>query len=111
LSQNIIPSIKNVSKHQSSHYRNISTDLLGTGRAFLGIRGAYFGNHCLKERRRYWDLKEEVLGGNKCQLDATDEFLLYKWLLSVVFGAWFSSCRYSVELRVVSKYDRQQPLV
>jgi hypothetical protein len=60
----------------------------------------------------------------KCQLDATDEFLLqilllaqhvsgttipiirssrvlYKWLLLVVFGAWFSSCRYSVELRVV----------
>jgi hypothetical protein len=60
----------------------------------------------------------------KCQLDATDEFLLqilllaqhvsgtimpiirssrvlYKWLLAVVFGAWFSSCRYSVELRVV----------
>jgi hypothetical protein len=60
----------------------------------------------------------------KCQLDATDEFLLqilllaqhalgtimtiirssrvlYKWLLSVVFGAWFSSYRYGVELRVV----------
>ena len=59
----------------------------------------------------------------KCQLDATDDFiadrivaqyvsgtimpiirssrLLYKWLLSVVFGAWFSSCRYGVELRVV----------
>jgi hypothetical protein len=60
----------------------------------------------------------------KCQLDATDEFLLqilllaqlvsgtfmplirssrvfYKWLQSVVFGAWFSSCRCSVELRVV----------
>ena len=60
----------------------------------------------------------------KCQLDATDEFLLqilllaqhvsgtimpiirssralYNWLLPVVFGAWFSSCRYSVELRVV----------
>jgi hypothetical protein len=60
----------------------------------------------------------------KCQLDATDEFLLqilllaqhvsgtfmliirsstelYNWLLSVVFGAWFSSCQYSVELRVV----------
>jgi hypothetical protein len=60
----------------------------------------------------------------KCQLDAIDEFLLqilllaqhvsgtiipiirssrvsYKWLLSVVFGTWFSSCRYSVELRVV----------
>jgi hypothetical protein len=55
----------------------------------------------------------------KCQLDATDEFLLqillfaqhvsgtimpiirssrvlYKWLLSVVLGARFSSCRYSV---------------
>ena len=60
----------------------------------------------------------------KCQLDATDEFLLqilllaqhvsgtimpiirssrvlYKWLMPVVFGAWFSSCRYGVELRVV----------
>jgi hypothetical protein len=59
----------------------------------------------------------------KYQLDATDEFLLqilllthvsgtimpiirssrvlYKWLLPVVFGAWFSSCRYGVELRVV----------
>ena len=60
----------------------------------------------------------------KCQLDATDEFLLqnlllaqhvsgtimpiirslrvlYKRLLPVVFGAWFSSCRYGVELRVV----------
>jgi hypothetical protein len=60
----------------------------------------------------------------KCQLDETEEFLLpilllaqhvsgtimpiirssrvlYKWLLCVVFGAWFSSCRYSVELRVV----------
>ena len=55
----------------------------------------------------------------KCQLDATDEFLLqilllaqhvsgtimpiirssrvlYKWLLPVVFGAWFSSCRYGM---------------
>ena len=60
----------------------------------------------------------------KCQLDATDEFLLqilllaqnasgtimpiirssrvlYKWLLPVVFAACFSSCRYGVELRVV----------
>jgi hypothetical protein len=60
----------------------------------------------------------------KCQLDATDEFLLqilllaqhvsdtimpitrssrllYKWFLPVVFGAWISSCRYSVELRIV----------
>jgi hypothetical protein len=60
----------------------------------------------------------------KCQLDVTDEFLLqilvlaqhvsgiimpiirssrvlYKWLLPVVFSAWFSSCRYGVELGVV----------
>jgi hypothetical protein len=60
----------------------------------------------------------------KSQLDATDEFLLqiillaqhvsgtivpiirssrvlYKWLLSVIFGAWFLSCRFGVELRVV----------
>ena len=60
----------------------------------------------------------------KCQLDATDDFycisycllnmfrgtimpiirssrVLYSWLLPVVFGAWFSSCRYGVELRVV----------
>ena len=59
----------------------------------------------------------------KFQLDATDEFLLqilllaqhvsgtimpiirssrvlYKWLLPVVFGASFSSCRYGVELRI-----------
>ena len=57
----------------------------------------------------------------KCQLDATDDFLLqilllaqhvsgtimpiirssrvlYKWLLPVVFDAWFSSCRYGVVL-------------
>ena len=27
--------------------------------------------------------------------------VLYKWLLPLVFGAWFSSCRYGVELRVV----------
>jgi hypothetical protein len=62
-------------------------------------------------RRKYVEIK--------CQLDATDEFLLqilllaqhvlgtimpiirssgvlYKWLLTVVFGAWFSSCRFSV---------------
>jgi hypothetical protein len=60
----------------------------------------------------------------KCQLDATDEFLLqilglaqhvsgtimpiirssrvlYKWMLPVVFSAWFSSCGYGVELGVV----------
>jgi len=48
MSQNITPSIKNVSKHQRSHYRNIPKDLLGTGRGFLGIRGAHVGNHCLK---------------------------------------------------------------
>jgi hypothetical protein len=68
----------------------------------------------------------------KCQLDATDEFLLqilflaehvsgtfmpiirsfrvlYKWMLSVVFGAWFLSCRYSVELRVVRPVCGLQP--
>jgi len=61
MSQNIIPPIKNVSKHQRSHYRNIRKDLLGTGRGYLGIRGAHVGNHCLKETRRYWNLKEEVL--------------------------------------------------
>jgi hypothetical protein len=61
----------------------------------------------------------------KCQLDATDEFLLqilllaqhvsgttmpiirssrvlYKRLLPVVFGAWFSSCQYGVELLLSS---------
>jgi hypothetical protein len=27
--------------------------------------------------------------------------VLYSWLSPVVFGAWFSSCRYGVELRVV----------
>jgi hypothetical protein len=27
--------------------------------------------------------------------------VLYRWLPPVVFGAWFSSCRYDVELRVV----------
>ena len=27
--------------------------------------------------------------------------VLYKWSLPVVFGAWFSSCRYGAELRVV----------
>jgi hypothetical protein len=60
----------------------------------------------------------------KCQLDAIDEFLLqilvlaqhvsgtiipiirssrvlYKWLLPVVFCAWFLSCRYGVELGVL----------
>jgi hypothetical protein len=60
----------------------------------------------------------------KCQLDATDVFLLqnlllaqhvsgtimpiirssrvlYSWLQLVVFGVWFTSCRYGVELRVM----------
>jgi hypothetical protein len=27
--------------------------------------------------------------------------VLYSWLPPVVFGAWFLSCRYGVELRVV----------
>jgi hypothetical protein len=68
----------------------------------------------------------------KCQLDETDEFLLQilllaqqvsgtimpiirssrvlnKWLLPVVFGAWFSSCRYRVELRVVFPVCGLQP--
>ena len=27
--------------------------------------------------------------------------VLYRWLLPVVFGAWFSNCRYGVELNVV----------
>jgi hypothetical protein len=68
----------------------------------------------------------------KCQLDATDEFLLqilllaqhvsgtimtiirssrvlYSWLPPVVFGAWFSSCRYGVELRVVCPVCGLQP--
>ena len=27
--------------------------------------------------------------------------VLYRWLLPVVFGAWFSSCQYGVELRVM----------
>jgi hypothetical protein len=34
--------------------------------------------------------------------------VLYKWLLSVLFGAWFSNCRYSVELRVVCSVCGQQ---
>jgi hypothetical protein len=43
--------------------------------------------------------------------------ILYKRLLPVVFDAWFSSCRYSVELRVVgpvcglTNYLREQKLV
>jgi hypothetical protein len=74
----------------------------------------------------YYDVKI------KCQLDATDEILLqillfaqhvsgtfmpiirssrvsYKWLLPAVFDAWFSSCRYSVELRVVCPVCGLQP--
>ena len=35
--------------------------------------------------------------------------VLWKWMLPVVFGAWFSSCRYDVELRVVCPVCRQQP--
>jgi len=33
-------------KLQSSHYKNVSTDPLGTGRESLGIHGAQFGNRC-----------------------------------------------------------------
>jgi hypothetical protein len=35
----------------------------------------------------------------------------YKWLLPVVFGAWFSSCRCSVELRVVCPVCGLQPAI
>jgi hypothetical protein len=35
--------------------------------------------------------------------------VLYKWLLPVVFGAWFSSFRYGVELRVVCPVCGPQP--
>jgi hypothetical protein len=43
--QNIIPLIKKISKLQSSHCRNVSTDPLETGRGSFRIRGAHFGNH------------------------------------------------------------------
>ena len=43
--QNIIPLIKTIYKLQNSHYRNVSTDLLGTDRGYLWICGAHFGNH------------------------------------------------------------------
>ena len=79
----------------------------------------YFLHQRNKKNSRADDRYEEI----KCQLDATDEFLLqilllaqhvsgtimpiirssrvlYKWLLPVVFGAWFSSCWYGVDLRV-----------
>ena len=36
----------NISQLQSSHYRNVSTDFLGTGHRSLGICRAHFGNHC-----------------------------------------------------------------
>ena len=78
------------------------------------------------------DIQWEFYVEKKCQLDATDEFLvqilllpqhvsgtimpiirssrvLYKWLLPFVFGAWFSSCRYGVELRVVCPVCGLQP--
>jgi len=37
-----------MSKLQSSHYKNVSTDPVGTGRGSFGIRGAHFGNHRLR---------------------------------------------------------------
>ena len=96
----------------------------------LGFRIDIVGlNLCLPEFRNQYLKREkhfniDMLVEIKCQLNATDEFLLqilllaqhvsgtimpiirssrllYKWLLPVVFGAWFSSCRYGVELRVV----------
>ena len=35
--------------------------------------------------------------------------VLYRWLLPVVFGAWFSSCRYGVELKVMCPVWGLQP--
>jgi hypothetical protein len=37
--------------------------------------------------------------------------VLYSWLPLVVFGAWFLSCRYGVELRVVCPVCRLLHLV
>ena len=51
----IISLITNVSKPQSSHYRNISTDPRGTGHGSPGVRGSHFGKHY---RRRCKDLEQ-----------------------------------------------------
>jgi len=37
-----------ISKFQSDHYRNVSTDPLGTSHRSLGICGAHFDNHWFK---------------------------------------------------------------
>jgi hypothetical protein len=34
--------------------------------------------------------------------------VLYKWLLSVVFGAWFSSCQYGVEMQPANRTHNPQ---
>jgi len=37
------------SKLQTSHYINISTDILRTARGILGIRGTHFGKRCSRK--------------------------------------------------------------
>jgi len=44
---------QNIDKFQGSHYRNASTDPLGTGCGSLGIHRARFGNHCSKANSRW----------------------------------------------------------
>ena len=51
--KNVVLLFKEISTFQSIRYRNISMDPLGTGRGYLGIRGASFGNHC----HRFFSLK------------------------------------------------------
>ena len=43
-----IKTFNQISQLQSSHKRNVPRDPLGTGRRSLGIRGAHFGNRCIK---------------------------------------------------------------
>jgi len=38
--------MKKINKLQSSYYRNVSTDPLGSGHRSLEIGGAHFGNFC-----------------------------------------------------------------
>jgi hypothetical protein len=47
--QNIIPTNYQKSKLQSSHYINVSTDPLGTGRELQGIREGLLGNQWYRE--------------------------------------------------------------
>lgn len=47
--QNIFPSIKKrIRKLQSRHYRNVSTDLVGTAHRPLWFCRAQFGNQCIR---------------------------------------------------------------